>query len=176
MSPDDSRCLQMTPDESRWLQMIPDGSKCLQMISDASRWLQMPPDPMIIAERGWNSFKSASTLQRVFKYFANLPIKRYVFLNIWNKYVSKGICFWYMVTRCISFYEGHFLKSCSLSATMQELTMIRTRINRLRDQPFEQSMIIYIYIYTSGTHAQDHTLHVSKVIWEGICVWSWGAS
>ena len=49
-----------------------------------------------------------------------------------------------MVTRCCGFYEGLFLKASSLSSRMQKFRM-RARadaINWLRDQPFEQGMII----------------------------------
>ena len=50
--------------------------------------------------------------------FIFVLIKRYVFLSIAEKYLSKGMCFWYMVSRCVDFYEGHFLKLTSVSAIM----------------------------------------------------------
>ena len=35
------------------------------------------------------------------------------------------------------------------------------------------SIQVWIHIYTSGTHAQDQTLHVSSVLWEGIYWLCW---
>ena len=75
----------------------------------------------------------------------------YVFLNICKKNISKVLSFWYMVSWCVGFYEGHFLKLSSLSARMHTLVGARMRgcadsINPLWDQPFEQGMIIYISI------------------------------
>ena len=51
-----------------------------------------------------------------------------------------------MVTRCCGFYEGLFLKVSSLSTIMQKFRIrgCAHSINWLRDQPFEQGMIIYI--------------------------------
>ena len=54
----------------------------------------------------------------------NRPIKSIACLTICTKQNKNGIVFWYMVTRCISFYEGHFLKSCSISGRM--LTPVMT--------------------------------------------------
>ena len=51
-----------------------------------------------------------------------------------------------MVTRCCGFHEGFFLKVSSLSAIMQKFRIRANTINWVRDQLFEQGMVIYIYI------------------------------
>ena len=57
----------------------------------------------------------------------------------------KDNSLWDMVTRCCGFRGGIFLKVSSLSATMLTLEDARAHaLNWLRDQPFEQGMIICI--------------------------------